>query len=179
MSNIVVDTSDGFVDIRFPIIEAKVSTGGEATLVVGGKISEELVEITFRLIRDMLPNDLFAENASINSYVDGIRMLLDGDRGRSFVSALSRLYEAQHSSFLMPVELSFTAVALEGNPSRIATEPVKFKLFHETGSTAEDEGPDYFEIFLNIYIDSGFVELNEKDTDFRAGILNSFPSEPS
>ena len=79
----------------------------------------------------------------------------------------------------MPVTLSFTAVTLAGTPVNIAHEMVKFKLFHETGSSDEEEGPDYFEMFFNVDLGAGFVEWREKDTCFRDGVMQSFPPIPN
>ena len=176
-AEIVVDTSDGFVDFRIPVIQSRVSEGGEAFITVAGILLGQVAEISFSLRAGMLPNDFDAENVTLNVLHDAIGMSLTGIGGKNFASALTSLYGSPRSSFLLPLSLSFTAVALAGNPARIDTEIVKFKLFHETGSTDEEEGPEYFELFLNVDLPSGFVELNEKDTDFRSGVLNAFPTD--
>jgi hypothetical protein len=177
IADIVVDTSDGFVDLRIPVIQSRFSEGGEAVLIVGGTLFERAVEITFYIRAGILPNDLWSKDVVINSSADGVQMSLEGERGRNFAIAFSKLYQSHRSSFLMPAKLSFTAVTLDGNPANIANETIKFKLFHEEGSTDEEEGPGYFEMFLNIEAALGFVEFNEKDTDFRSGVLNSIPPE--
>jgi len=178
-SDVVVDTSDGFVDLRIPLISAEIRENGEAIFIVGGKVFERPIEAVLHLQPGMLPNNLFNEAVTVNAKYDGIKMSLSGERGRNFAIALGELYGSQRSSYLVPMELSFTAVALNGNPAKIDTEEVKFKLFHETGSSDDEEGPCYFEMFLNFDHISGFVEWNEKDTDFRSGVLNSLPAEPS
>lgn len=181
MSNaeVVVDTSDGFVDLRIPLVSARIRENGEASFTAAGKLLERLIEVKFYLQPGMLPNNLFDEPVRVNSHCDGIKMSLSGDGGRNFAAALGELFGSQRTSFLIPIELLFTVVALEGNPAKIDSEEVKFKLFHETGSSDDDEGPCYFEMFLNIDHLSGFVEWKEKDTDFRSAVLNSIPAQPS
>jgi hypothetical protein len=175
---IVIDRTDGFVDFRFPVIDSSVSEDGEAELLVGGLIDGESVEIRFHVCAGILPNDLLDENLqSVEALYDGIKMRLDGEPGRNFVRLLAKCYGSPRTSFLMPVELSFTAVAIEGDPASLANEPVKIKLFHETGSTDEEEGPAYFEMFFNADLPNRRLGLNEKDLDFRAGVLNAFPPD--
>jgi hypothetical protein len=177
---IVMDKADGFVDFGLPIISSSVSENGEADLLVGGSLDGQLVQIHFHVRPGILPNDLMGENLqSVEALYDGIKMSLDGELGRNFVRMLAKCYGSSRTSFLMPVELSFTAVAIDGDPAKLATELVKMKLFHETGSTDEEEGPAYFEMFFNADLPNGMLGLNEKDMDFRAGVLNAFPPEPN
>jgi hypothetical protein len=179
LRDIFVDEGDGFVDLRMPVIVSEFFEGGGTILKVGGILFERPIEIEFRIRAGILPNDLFMSDVVINSLTDGIQMSLAGESGRHFASSLSKLYQTPRSSFAMPIELSFTVVTLEGNPANIANEVVKFKLFHERGSTDEEEGPEYFEMYLNVDCVAGFVEVREKDNDFRSGVLNSLPSEPN
>jgi hypothetical protein len=174
-NDVFVDTSDGFVDFRFPILSSAIAKDGEAVFVVGGSLLGRSVEITFRVRAGILPSDFSAEPPIVEALSDGITMSLIGEEGQNFALSLSELYRSSRSSFLVPLQLSFTAVALQGNPAEIAKEAVKFKLFHETGSTDEEEGPEYFEMFFNVDLASGIVSLNEKDTDFRSGVLSALP----
>jgi hypothetical protein len=176
---IIVDTSDGFVDFSLPVILSRFGEGGEAILRCGGSLLGLPAEIEVEIHSGILPNDFDEENAVVHALPQGIRLRLAGEKGRAFATQLCMLYGKDRSSFLMPVELSFTAVALAGTPANIATEQVKFKLFHEEGSTDEDEGPDYFEMFLNVDAAAGTVEWREKDKDFRSGVEKSLPAEPS
>jgi hypothetical protein len=176
---VIVDESDGFVDFRFPVVDSKISDDGETDVTVGGILLGRPVELHFHVRSGILPNDLSDDAKSVHALGDGIKMSLIGATGVNFARAISQLYKSDRSSFHMPLEFSFTAVALEGDPAKIASEPVKFKLFHETDSTDEEEGPAYFEMFLNLHLPLGLVALNEKDTDFRVGVLNAFPTEPN
>ena len=126
----------------------------------------------------MLPNDLFSESTGINAHWDAVRMTADAESAKNLASLLIEQYGAnqimaQIKSPSLCLDLSFTAVALAGDPRKIANEEVNFKLFHETGSPEDEEGPEYFEMFFNVNLGSNIAELNEKDTDFRIGLLNA------
>lgn len=179
LRQVVVDTSDGYVDFRFPIVESTPLDGSGVVLRLNGILFQQTVDLIVRIEDGIVANDLFVDEPTIHSTSDGISLSFDGDSGRNFTAALANLYRLPRSSFHMPVTLSCTAVNLEGDPAKIRTEAVKFKLFHETGSTEDEEGPDYFELFLNVDLPSATAELREKDTDFRRGFLNAFPAEPS
>ena len=175
---IVVDTTDGFVDLRFPVIQSRVSDDGEASLVLGGTYNGHRIAISVLLQAGMLPSDLFSEPAQVNATFDGIRMLADPESTVNLANLFIQEYGEDRLAAAKPLDLSFTAVALEGDPRKIATEEVKFKLFHETGSTDDEEGPEYFEMFFNLNLLSNTAELNEKDNDFRIGVLNALKTEP-
>jgi hypothetical protein len=176
---VLVDTSDGFVDFTFPIAESKYSDDGQLELRLAGILLQRPVEFIVRIESGIPANDLDAPEPEIYAKYDGVSFSFDGEGGRNLALAISTLYQIPRSSFQMPVNLSMTAVNLSGNPANLTTEIVKFKLFHETGSTDEEEGPDYFEMYLHVDLSSGTIALNEKDTDYRFGVLNSLPPEPS
>ena len=150
---------------------------GEASLVLAGTHDGHRIEISVQLQSGMLPSQLFSEPAQINAYPDGIRMRADAQSAKRLSDLLTEKYGLGQIAVSEPIDLSFTAVALEGDPRKVESEGVKFKLFHETGSSDDEEGPKYFEMFFNVNLGSGVAELNEKDTDFRIGILNALQAE--
>jgi len=177
-TTIVVDTSDGFVDLKLPVIQSRVADDGEASLILGGVYNGRHVEISVQLQSGMLPNTFFTESTEINAHFDAIKISADAETTANLANLFIEQYKADRVAVPTPLSLSFTAVALAGDPRKIAEEQVKFKLFHETGSPEDEEGPEYFEMFLNIDLGSKTVELNEKDDDFRSGVLNALKTEP-
>ncbi|MBS1800984.1 MAG: hypothetical protein JSS95_14310 [Acidobacteria bacterium] len=177
-TNIQIDTSDGFVNLRIPVLNAQLFGKGEASLLASGSLLGQSAAIEIHIEPGLKPNnDLFNEKIPINAGFDGIQFLFQGNQGHHFAEGFFDLYQISRRELSLPIKMSFTAVALYGEPANIATEFVKFKLFHDEGSTDEEEGPDYFEMFLNIDLPSGYIELNEKDTEFRSGVLFSLASQ--
>jgi hypothetical protein len=63
-----------------------------------------------------------------------------------------------------------TTIALDGDPSLIETEHLNFKVFHDD----EDRLGLYFEMFLHVDMQSGYVRFDEKDEEYRANVVRSF-----
>jgi hypothetical protein len=91
-----------------------------------------------------------------------------GPPSHAFVRELDRAYETKLAPAMMADSVSFTALSLEGNPSRLASGPVKIKLFFE-GSRPEA----YAELFLNIDNEARRVELREKDPEYRTATIRA------
>jgi hypothetical protein len=178
MAETILNTSEGFVDLRFSVIQSRVAQDGEASLVLGGTYNGDRIEISVHLQAGMLPSELFSEPTQVNATFDGIRMLVDPESTTNLANLFIKEYGEDRLTAAEPLDLSFTAVALAGDPRKIASEEVKFKLFHETGSTEDEEGPEYFEMFFNLSLASNTAELNEKDNDFRIGVLNALKTQP-
>ncbi len=106
-------------------------------------------------------------------------MVADEESTTNLANLFIHEYGEDRIAVAKPLDLSFTAVALAGDPRKIASEEVKFKLFHETGSPEDEEGPEYFEMFFNVNLCSNVAELNEKDNDFRGGVLNALNAPPN
>jgi len=83
----------------------------------------------------------------------------------------AKLYGHPVQTFELPKEIPLTAATLGGDPDKLRDEAVKLKVFHG----GDEEGdPQYFELFVNFHLDEGYVELAEKDPDYRLGVLRSF-----
>jgi hypothetical protein len=85
---------------------------------------------------------------------------------------LGRLLRARDGDF--PGRWKFTqqieclAVGIASNPSLIADEVVRMKLFFDEGI----ENGRYAEIFLNIDLPEGYAALNEKDEEYREDLIH-------
>jgi hypothetical protein len=173
-SSIVVSHEDGFVDLSFPVLQSAIAEDGEASFVLGGAVEGRRLELGVRVSPGILPNDFSGEGPeTVFSLPNGVRLALDAESTRTIAEIYIAGYGLARTAVATRVSLSLTAVALEGDPAHIAVEAVKLKLFHETDSTDDEEGPCYFEMFLNIDLPGKRVQLNEKDFDFRVGVLNA------
>ena len=72
----------------------------------------------------------------------------------------------QHISSTMAQLIRFNAVALRGNPMNCLAEPVKMKLFFDSGS--QDR---YAEVYTNIDPSNQRAEIREKDLAYRKPLL--------
>ena len=98
----------------------------------------------------------------------GITIEPDDAAGDHFVEALDELFGTGLAPGSMADRVFFSALALSGDPTSLASGPVKLKLFFDPGSPAR-----YAEVYLNIDVPTGTVELNEKDPDYRENLVRA------
>lgn len=103
---------------------------------------------------------------------EGISFERTGAESDVFLTKLAELYgvPAAGSSFVK--REAVTAFPLDGDPSNIKNEPVKFKVFFNDGDTEEK----YAELYVNVDLPSGNVELAEKDPEYRENVVRAFGS---
>ena len=119
--------------------------------------------------------DADANLISENVYRRGIAFRRSGDESDRLVSALAELYELSSAQAHMVKEIRFTGIVLHQGPLDMKTEPVKIKLF---GYDREEDDQDlYSESFFNLDLANGFVFWNEKDQEYRGGLVRSLGSE--
>jgi hypothetical protein len=91
-----------------------------------------------------------------------------GEQSDRFLTALDQLYGTKQHVRKMGAQTEFTAMSLGGDPTHLRTAPVKLKLFFES-----DDDRRYAELYLNIDVGAGTVELAEKDPDYRPAIVRA------
>jgi hypothetical protein len=91
-----------------------------------------------------------------------------GEQSDRFLAALDELYGTKQRAKRMGARTAFTAISLGGDPAHLRAAPVKLKLFFES-----DDESRYAELYLNIDVSTGTVELAEKDPDYRTAIVRA------
>ena len=91
-----------------------------------------------------------------------------GSESDVLLHVMDELYEAKRSPKAMNTATEFTAISLQGDPTNLAREPVKIKLFFE--SNREDE---YAELFTNIDLNARKIYIREKDEEYRSAIIRA------
>ena len=92
-TTILIDTTDGFVDLAFPVVQSRVAEDVEASLVLAGTYNGHRIEISVQLQAGMLPSDLFSEPAQVNASFDGIRMVADEESTTNTLANLLLFHE--------------------------------------------------------------------------------------
>jgi hypothetical protein len=91
-----------------------------------------------------------------------------GPESDAFLQVLDELYGTKLSPKTMSAETRFTAISLGGDPRDLAREPVKIKLFFESGGQN-----DYAELFTNIELATHRLEIREKDESYRSPVVRA------
>lgn len=89
-----------------------------------------------------------------------------GSESDAFIQVLNELYGTTLRVSCMRSMTRFTAVSLKGNPERVATEPLKIKVFFES-----DDKDLCAEFYLNCDTHERCVQFREKDHDYRRAII--------
>ncbi len=93
----------------------------------------------------------------------------DSDR---LVQVMDQLYEISLNPEGMAAgPIQFTAISLQGDPRDLWAGPVKIKLFIES----EDE-ERYGELYTNIDMQDGTLEVREKDVSYRKSVIRALSS---
>jgi hypothetical protein len=91
----------------------------------------------------------------------------------AFVRVLDRLYGTRLGPARMRPSTVFTGVSLGGEPHDLEKGPTRIKLFHES-----DDEELYAELFTNIDLARGVLEIHEKDPDYRPAMLKALRAGP-
>ena len=146
-------TEEGFHDLAFAVSQDKRSADG-------------LREITALATHQGRPVGFLAVLPSASTGVVTIRSV--GPQSDALVQALDTLYGSQVKPTTMVLAVRFAAITLGGDPTRLEAGEVAIKLFFES----EDEDR-YAELYLNIDLPRGRVELREKDEEYRAPVVRA------
>ncbi len=91
-----------------------------------------------------------------------------GDLSDRFVSLLDRLYGTGLSPSRMSDAVSFTALTLGDDPGTMDSSVVHTKLFFE-----RDDEERYAELYTNVDLPRGVVQILEKDEGYRRAIIQA------
>lgn len=161
---------DGFVDMVFRIRDVHEDQNGWTTLTVDAKHEGVNVGLMIAVRPGMRSGIVGDEIDKTAFYPKGILLLRDEKNSDALLRAFESLYKAKKRSSQFRERSEVTAFALSGDPRKLKTNYVKFKIFHDD----KDERGEYFELYLHINIPGGIIALNEKDQEYRPAILKSF-----
>jgi hypothetical protein len=164
--------NSGGVDVDLPVTDVQCVVSDGCRIKALGLYKGQQVGINIRF-PGIQPNTS-AQNHSGRSLIaelsGGVILEPQGTSTQNLLRMLSALYRHPRSRFAPPGELRLAAVMLAGNPADLKTARLEIKVFH-----GDDERQrDYFELFINTDLPHGFIELAEKDSDYRLPILRSF-----
>ena len=149
----------GFVDLEFAIRSYKSLPDGSHSLEVRGIHQGREVGIVVVLGSQW--------KASIGTVV--YRSL--GAPSDALLVALDQLYGTKLQPLVMRSETTFAVMSLEGTPGDLTKGPTKMKLFYEP------DGQGYAELYTNVNLQNGILQIHEKDPDYRAAIIHALRAD--
>jgi hypothetical protein len=169
---VVVERRDAFIDITLPVISNSCDTHGGCVVETAGIYQGRPTGLTV-IFAPGMRQSIFTdrvETTNVFSARGGITFVVDGPRGTSLVHLFATSYGIPAHHLSLPVTVATTAIAFEGNPANIQSQPLRFKIEHPSDKNSQD----YFELFVNTDLANNKVQLSEKEVDFRPAVLNAF-----
>jgi hypothetical protein len=169
---VTVDRQDSLIDITLPVISKSCDTQAGCVVETDGLYNGQPTGLTVIFAPGMRPSTFTdrVETTQVFPKNAGITLVAEGPRGTSLVHLLANSYGNPAHRVNLPVTIPMTAIAFEGNPADIQTQPLKFKIMHPSAKDA----PQYFELFINTDLAKNQVKLSEKETGYRPAILGAF-----
>jgi hypothetical protein len=111
-------------------------------------------------------------NVPLVTYRGTITIRTLGAPSDALIEVLDGLYATKLQPTKMRPRTTFTGITLAGEPADLGKGPTKIKLFFE----AEAEN-SYAELFTNIDLAKGVLQIHEKDPDYRSAIIYALRGE--
>lgn len=143
---------------------------GWFTLTANAKHEGTTVGLEIAVQQDMCAGIIGNDIDKTAFYSKGILLIRDGSNSNALLRAFESLYKQPNQDVKFRDMSEVTSIPLNGDPRKLKTEYVKFKIFHDD----QDQHGEYFELFLHINIPGGIIALNKKDQEYRSTILKGF-----
>jgi len=169
LRDVVVSGEEDFIDLRFQILKTQsveLQDGKKGLgIIFGGRMKGRDVRMGLTVMRAWK-----ASTARPIKFFSGSVSFFRVDAASDeFVRRLAALYKVEATAYRCTEDIFATAVMLGGSAASLETRPVQMKVFFEG-----PKGDDYAELYVNLDVKSGIVELNEKDADYRRSIIKAF-----
>lgn len=166
-------TEEDFVDLTFKLVAWKEMPDKTVEFEIKGTYKGEAVGLKAVLKSNLVPGikngSEIAKGAAVK---EGLTFVSSGSESDRLISALAELYGAKKKIKMVP-EFKFTIFPLEEGPIDFAKRSIRLKLFGNDEGTDQELEEKYFESFFNIDKPNGIVQWNEKDSEYRAPLINS------
>lgn len=161
--DLLSDTEDGFADLSFRITEWTRTPDGGLSVIAMALSDGQSVGVRI-VIGDSWKPATMGDN--IRVFWGTVSYASIGAESDRLVHAIAAAYGITEWPTAMIARVTFTAVALEGNPLNCVGEALRMKLFRE--SEAQDE---YAEVYTNIDVYRERAAIREKDPGYRRPLL--------
>ena len=158
---------EGWKDLVFSITKKEKLENGFWSLTCKADYNNVIVGLKIK-IKDGIPAGIINNEMEKASFTkQGVELLSIGKESDNLIKAISELYEQPKKLKFTSNKLSLTVFPLNQEKAVLENGQFKFKLFFDE----KHEQNLYSEIFLNINLKNGIIELNEKDEEYRMNIV--------
>ncbi len=168
LPEITADSEDGsFVDLGFAIRSRESLPDGSEALHAYGVYHGREVGITVVLGTSWKSGTLGTE-VPLVTYTGTVTYHSLGAPSDALLQTLDQLYATKLQPTVIRPATTFAAISLGGEPANLTKGPVRIKLFFES-----DDEDRYAELYTNIDLANGVLQIHEKDPDYRSALIKA------
>jgi hypothetical protein len=169
---ITAESDDGgFVDLGFAIRSRETLPDGSQVLHAIGLHRGREVGMAVVLGNQWKAGSL-GPDVPLVTYRGTVTYRSLGATSDALLQALDELYGTRLQPTIMRQSTTFTGISLGGEPADLMKGPVKIKLFLES-----DDEARYAELYTNIDVTNGILQIHEKDPEYRSAIIKALRPE--
>ena len=162
------EEEEGFHDLIFYIQDWQKLADGRQSLKCQGNYKGAALGFEIILGKDWTAGSL-GKDIPLVTYQGIVTYRSIGTASDKFIQVVDELYGTKLNPKGMATEVSFTGISLGGDPRDLAKEPVRIKLFFDSGAEK-----DYAELFTNIELETHRLGFHEKDEEYRSAVVKTF-----
>jgi hypothetical protein len=169
-SNLIDITSKsekGFHDLVFNIANKQLDKDNNWILTAKGQYKNIVVGFKIVIKNNINPGIVNGKPDQFGMLKNAGQFLNIGSESDNFIKILSELYGFKSDKKFTKNAISFDCFSLNSQKGDLEKADFKFKLFLDS----QDSIGLYSELFLNVSLTSGLIELNEKDPEYRENII--------
>ena len=165
--DITSKSEEGFRDFIFNVTEKHLTINNEWEIILKGRYNTLAVGIKIIIKNGMKAGIVNGKPDKLGMTIKGGEMVSIGKESDNFIRVASKLYGFESSKKFSENKIVFDCFSLNSSDANLDSGEFKFKIFFDS----QNKDDNYSEMFLNLNINSGFAELNEKDPEYRNNII--------
>jgi hypothetical protein len=162
LMDITSRSKNGFQNLVLSVVDKKLQHG-YWTITAKGQHKETVVGFRLRIKEGIKPGLINGEIDNTSWAVKGVTISSIGKASNDFVKVVSELYDIKTDKDFTDNPLVFTCLSLNTESAYLKKGYFRFKLFFDD----TNRSGIYTEMFLNINLPEGFIEILDIDPEHR------------
>jgi len=165
--DIISKSEEGFNDLIFNITDKQLDKNNNWVLIAKGQYKSTVVGLKIKIKNGLNPGLINGKPDQSGMTKNAGELISNGLESDNFIKIVSGLYGFKSDKKFSKKNISFDCFSLNSLVGYLDKGDFKFKLFLDS----QNINGLYSELFLNINLSTGLIELNEKDPGYRENII--------
>lgn len=165
--DITSKSEEGFHDLIFNITDKQLDKDNNWILIAKGQYKSTVVGLKIKIKNGINPGLINGKPDQSGMKKNAGELINIGLESDKLIQIVSGLYGFKSDKKFSKKNISFDCFSLNSMTGYLDKGDFKFKIFLDS----QDLNGLYSELFLNIHLSNGLIELNEKDPGYRENII--------